>query len=654
MERRRLAAAKLKEDANAMVRVGDRSEALKLYEQGLRLLGLHPACGSAISATWGVVAPPDGDALPQAVTDAVVEATEADAAIKSAVEALGSEGRELLSVLASNAAQMYLDASCLDLGKAIERATAAIDANSANAKAYFRRATAAHDYANNLAKGADALLARAQQDVLRFQELDPEKKAAGLGLGERLARKRTRLQGVLFRDGKAARTSEPDWFREVHDKAIFVCVCGTSAIGRDPLNLPEQLLSMAMQARSKKIISVGVAYVGYKPAGELEMFDEVWQKKYYRMLRLGERPARVPEPTQVHVHGEAYNVWSLLEGRVRVMRVDETRRATGEPVDQDWMRYCAQLLWHGEPFVYQTCRAYMRFAPKWDMHLMNDLKAARERSTHKPILSWMSQTHEEEPWQWVSDSVGCDQKHIVPAATLAAADIDRDFGYIRFRRRDFAYHFGAPPVVAFFTPHNAFSSSDVLLEVPANPLAGNVAAHGRLTCENIRLHTHGWEVHCPRINLTWESSRESRLASRRLAGDEPMRDLSEEDQDRADVQRRRAELCVDPWGEEPVEPEDDFLDLPMPASCFWTCARAGEPEPWPTGREVGNRYRKGISRPMTSFQRVTGIDLERLEVSERARNAGLNSDRDFLDRKSVREAAEQPLFDLPELSSACS
>eukprot|EP00971_Amphidinium_carterae_P202876 4025941-Amphidinium_carterae.1 len=68
---------------------------------------------------------------------------------------------------------------------------------------------------------------------------------------------------------------------------------------------------MAKHAKDKKAITVGVAYVGYKPPGTLEMFTEDWQKKYYRMLNLGERAVAVPEPQQVVVHG-AHNAIHII------------------------------------------------------------------------------------------------------------------------------------------------------------------------------------------------------------------------------------------------------------------------------------------------------------------------------------------------------
>ncbi|CAL1168458.1 unnamed protein product [Cladocopium goreaui] len=271
----------LKEEGNDLAKLGDKAEALKKYEKGIRLLGL---------LNYEL----DDDGL-------------------KAFEQQTPEGRELLSILAANAAQMYLDPSIRQLSKAIQRCSLAIDANPSNAKAYFRRATAAFDYVDHVVKGTDAILAQAQRDIRKFLQMDQEN-AAGKALQEHLARKRQALLGPIMRETeKPDPEIEPEWFQQVNQRAIFVCMCGSSAVGRDQVELPDALLSMASQAKDKKAISVGVAYVGYKAPDELEMFTEEWQKKYYRMLRLGERATRVPKPRQVVVHGEVYSVWSLLE-----------------------------------------------------------------------------------------------------------------------------------------------------------------------------------------------------------------------------------------------------------------------------------------------------------------------------------------------------
>eukprot|EP00913_Durusdinium_trenchii_P013875 g13026.t1 len=452
---------------------GVNNGALKKYEKGIRLLGL----------------------LNYELDDEGLKAFEQQT----------QDGRELLSILAANAAQMYLDPSIRQLSKAIQR-----------------RATAALDYVDHVVKGTDAILAQAQRDVRNGMGCLPQwygyrlsgytavlthrhsqqENAAGKALQERLARKRQALLGPIMRDTeKPDPEIEPEWFQQVNQRAIFVCMCGRCPGG-------------ACQWQDKKAISVGVAYVGYKAPDELEMFTEElmpmkpwapsWQKKYYRMLRLGERATRVPKPRQVVVHGEVYSVWSLLEGRVRVMR------------SAGLLRYCAQLLWHGEPFVFQSCRPYLRFAPMWDQWLRNDLAVALRRSQLKPVISWMSRTHEDEPWQWISQLVdyetcqhnetrGDSSNCTVPPGALAAGDFDKTFGWIRWKRRLFSHSFGIPSPVAFFTPHNAFSTCDILTEVPADPClklvcnahANSLHFHGQLTCENVRLHSHGWDVFTP-------------------------------------------------------------------------------------------------------------------------------------------------------------
>lgn len=608
-ESKRLQAKTFKDEGNDLVRAGKKQEALKKYEKGIRFLGLLNY--------------------------------ELDEDGRQALEDQTLDGRELLSILASNAAQMYMDPDAPQLGKAIERCNLAVEANPNNAKAFFRRATAAYDHADNVAKGADALLAVAQKDIRRFLQLDPDSHA-GKHLQERLARKRQAMLGPIMRDSsKEEQPVEPDWFNEAKKRSVFVCLCGSTATGRDQIDLPDALLSMAMHAKDKKSISVGVAYVGYKGPDELEMFDETWQKKYYRMLHLGERCTRVPQPRQVVVHGEVYNVWSLLEGRVRVMRVGETKQ-NGEKVGVAWMRYCAQLLWHGEPFIYQSCRSYLRFAPKWDENLKNDLAVALRRSQARPILSWMSRCHEDEPWQWVSEKIDYDDNCAVPPGALVALQFDKHFGWIRFRRRYFGHCFGVPVPVAFMTPHNAFSTSEILREVPADPFLNALRFHGQLTCENVKLHTQGWDVFTPSANFTWETSHDAHDAQSKMSGptQEPhCRDVGP-NPGVFEEQKLRCDAMLDPWENKLTSLDEEILDLPVPTPVFWTTVRPKDPSPWDTGRQVGHRFKKGAKRTMTTFERQTGVDMNRQDVSDKSRNAGFNGDRDFEDSKSSAHGKE--------------
>lgn len=609
-EAKRSQAKALKEEGNDLAREGRTEEALRKYEKGIRLLGFP--------------------------------AYDLDEDGQKALEAQSPEGRELLSILASNAAQMYMDPDNRHLGKALDRCSLAIEANPSNTKALFRRATAALEHAEHLAKGVDALLAQGQKDIRRFLQLEPES-AAGRALQDKLSRKRQVMLGPIMREREAgALEVEPDWYQQVKSRATFVCLCGSSATGRDQINLPEALLSMAVQARDKKAISVGVAYVGYRGPDELEMFTEEWQKKYYRMLKLGERATKIPAPRQVSVHGEVYNMWSLLDGRVRVMRVSELRK-NGERVGIGWMRYCAQLLWHGEPFVYQSCRPYLRFAPRWDEHLKNDLAVALRRSEQRPVLSWISRSHEDEPWQWVSDRVDYDDICSMPPGVLVATQFDDHFGWLRFRRRFFSHTFGVPAQVAFFAAHNAFSTSEILIDVPADPFLDSMKFHGQLTCENVRLHSHGWDVYTPCANYTWDSARDVREDSSRLAGatGEPQCKDTGLSPEAFAEQKERADALLDPWENRLTPLDEDVLDLPLPTPIFWTALCPKDPSPWVTGRKVGHRFTKGTARAMTTLERQTGVDLARREVGDRGRNAGFNGDRDFEDSRANVQSRER-------------
>jgi len=606
-ESKRAQAKALKEEGNDLAKEGKKSEALQKYEKGIRMLGL----------------------LNYELDDEGLKAFESQ----------DQEGRELLSILAANAAQMYLDPSIRQLSKAIQRCSLAIDANPSNAKAYFRRATAAFDYADHVAKGADAILAQAQRDIRKFLQMDQDN-AAAKSLQERLSRKRQAVLGPIMREvAKSEPEMEPEWFQQVSDRAIFVCMCGSSAVGRDQLELPDALLSMASHAKDKKAISVGVAYVGFKAPDELEMFTEEWQKKYYRMLRLGERATLVPKPRQVVVHGEVYSVWSLLEGRVRVMRVGETRR-NGEKVGIGWMRYCAQLLWHGEPFCFQSCRPYLRFAPMWDQWLRNDLAVALRKSQLKPVISWMSRTQEDERWQWISPLVDYEGNCTVPPGALAAADFDKHFGWVRWKRRYFSHSFGIPSPVAFFTPHNAFSTCDILTEVPADPCVNSLHFHGQVTCENVRLHSHGWDVFTPCANMTWETTHDSRQVQARLFGNdqEPhCRDQGANPEIFAE-QKARADALLDPWENKLTPMDEEILEMPLPTPVFWTTVRPKDASPWDIGRRVGHRFKKGNKRMLNSFERTCGVDMTRQEVDVKGKNAGFNGDRDFEDATAAMQS----------------
>lgn len=611
-EAKREQARLCREEGNDFVKQKNKPEALKKYEKGIRLLG--------------------------------VLNYELDEDGQKACDELDREGRELLSVLASNAAQMYMDESMKQFAKAMERCNLAVGANANNAKAYFRRASAAYEHADNLAKGADALLAQAQKDVRKFLQFDAES-AAGQNLQKKLARKRQVMQGPILREkaGDEARV-EPEWFQEVKNRAIFVCLCGTKATGRDQLYLPETLLSMALQAKDKKAISVGVAYIGYKPPHELEMFTEAWQKKYFRMLQLGERAVKVPPPQQVVVHGEVYNIWSLLEGRVRVMRVNETKK-NGEKVGIGWMRYCAQLLWHGEPWVYQTCRPYMRFAPKWDESLSEGLRLAERRLQTRPVLSWISRSQEDEAWQWQSDMVDRNGNCDIPSGTIAAVEFDRMTGWVRWRKRFFNHTFKSPVQIGFFTPHNAFSSSEILSSVPADPLLNAITLHGQVTCENVRLHTHGWDIAAPTANYTWDTTQDMNEAILDLlGGPDPNAVDKGPNPELFDEQKVRADSCVNPWENSLTALDEEMLDMPVPTPSFWTTLRPQDPNPWETGRTVGqHRFRKGAKRTMTNFEKLTGVDFYKQEINERSRNAGFSGDRDFEDSKALLLQQENEL-----------
>jgi len=187
--------------------------------------------------------------------------------------------------------------------------------------------------------------------------------------------------------------------------------------------------------------------------------------------------------------------------------------------------------------------------------------------------------------------------------------------------------------VAFFTPHNAFSSAEILREVPAHPLVNTLQFHGQLTLENLRLYTHGWDVISPTANVTWETTHDSHETNGRLTGAiaEPYcRDrgdtphIFDEQKVRADLllSRKRPSTMLD----------GELLDMPTPTPSFWTTLRRTDPSPWDLARDLDcGAFQKGLARDAESYGRATGVFLEGQQVTELSMNAGLLGDKDFDD-----------------------
>eukprot|EP00746_Dinoflagellata_sp_MGD_P007259 gnl/MRDRNA2_/MRDRNA2_114334_c0_seq1.p1 gnl/MRDRNA2_/MRDRNA2_114334_c0~~gnl/MRDRNA2_/MRDRNA2_114334_c0_seq1.p1 ORF type:complete len:684 (-),score=117.40 gnl/MRDRNA2_/MRDRNA2_114334_c0_seq1:30-2081(-) len=626
--KRRAQAMDLKEQGNDLAKAGDKVEAAKRYQRGIRLLEPYMETGR-----------------------------------------LKEDALQELSVLASNCSQMYMDPSNKKLDMAMDRCDLAIKANPKNAKAFFRRATAACERADNLAKGTDAMLAGAQADLRKFLELDPES-AAGRSLLEKVTRKRQTLEQEMRPKGDNAPKKDPafpDWFRFAKNRGVFVSLICRSE--QDVDYIEETLLSMATHAKDKWTISVGVAYIPYTKTqrdfmdvpgdfewqekwkkydpSDLQICQEQWQKQYFRMLNLGERGTKVPKPHNVNICGEVYPVWSLLEGRIRVMRVEKTR-SNGEQVGTAWLRYCSQLLWHGEPYVFQSTRAYLRFQPNWDEQFKRDLQlASRKPSGIKAVISYTGVPHDYREWKWVSEEgVNYDGHCTHPSGCIAATEFDKNGGCLKFRRRWFIHGFYQPPVVAFYTGQIAFSSSDILMECPADPALNSLRFHEQLTVENIRLHTHGWDVHTASANYVFETNHDDDDRREMLEGpyyerDDNNQPIYPERSDFAKAQLARAECSLDPWENKLSPMDEELMDYPVPTPEFWTGPDKKLACPWPTSRKSTYRWRKGKNRTITSFERMSGVDFTKKEVGERAKNGGFQGDKDFTDNKvAVQQSAD--------------
>ena len=152
---RRAQAGALKEEGNALAKAGKKADACIKYEEGMCTLGVPPF--------GGMLELPDEQRA-------------------AALQALDGATRELLSTLASNAAQMYLDPDATQFGDglnlAVEMCSAALEANPSNAKAYFRRASALYERADGGGKMANEMLALAQIDIQKFLQTDPQNSAA--------------------------------------------------------------------------------------------------------------------------------------------------------------------------------------------------------------------------------------------------------------------------------------------------------------------------------------------------------------------------------------------------------------------------------------------------------------------------------------------
>lgn len=528
------------------------------------------------------------------------------------------------------------------------------------------------------------MLAGAQADLRKFLEMDPES-AAGKGLLEKVTRKRQALDKSSRPKGSNAPPKEPevpDWFRKAKDRMVFVSLIARS---RDEVNyINETLLSMAYHAKDKWALSVGVAYCpyvkrrcefdkedqwkAYNP-DELQICGAEWQKQYFRMLNLGERSTSVPKPRNVNVRGEIYPVWSLLEGRIRIIRMatqvvkDEREQKkphdihdpvyyqslfkphikllNGEEVGPAWAQYCSQLLWHGEPYVFQSIRSYLRFMPRWDEHFKRDLyHASRKPSGIKAVLSCIGISHDYREWRWRSEcGVDGDGNVSHPGGCVVATKFDGNGGCLKFRRRWFLHSFSVPPAVAFHAGQVTFSSSDILVDAPADPGLNSLMFHEQLTVENVRLHTHGWDVHAPSGNYLFEThgganddvARREMLEGPYYKKDDNNKDIYPERSEIAKAQKIRADYTLEPWESKLAPLDEELLDYPLPTPNFWTGPERNESSPWITGRTSKYRWRKGETRTMTSFERMSGVDFTKKEVAKRALNGGFSADIDFID-----------------------
>merc|ERR1719388_201975 len=132
--------------------------------------------------------------------------------------------------------------------------------------------------------------------------------------------------------------------------------------------------------------------------------------------------------------------------------------------------------------------------------------------------------------------------------------------------------------------------------------------------------------------------------------DDQNKDIYPDRSEFAKAQMPRAECCLDPWENNLAPLDEELLDYPLPTPEWWTGPEKNHPSPWLTGRKSTYRWRKGKSRTITSFERMSGLDFTKKEVGERAKNGGFVSDRDFSDNKVAVQQSDDALRDRHEKS----
>ncbi len=150
-----------------------------------------------------------------------------------------------------------------------------------------------------------------------------------------------------------------------------------------------------------------------------------------------------------------------------------------------WARAEALSLWQGEEYVLQI-DAHMRFAPGWDMLLLDCLARCPTRSA---LLSTMPPNYD--PPEKLQDcSWGIPLAHVKRLGTEKEMQPLHIAGHFR----PLIQTANQPVLGAFVVGNFMFAPSEVIVQVPFDP---HIYFRGQELVYSTRLWTHGWDIYQP-------------------------------------------------------------------------------------------------------------------------------------------------------------
>lgn len=264
---------------------------------------------------------------------------------------------------------------------------------------------------------------------------------------------------------------------------IFISIAAYS----DP-ELPNTLRALLMHARQPHLLYVGLVWQGSEDpltSADITELARLWGED---PGRLGPHPdGKLPLPGDRKIEREV-----LLGGRIRLVRM-KLQEARGPC----WARYLAQLLWSGEE-LYLQLDSHMRFVPKWDEHMREQLLWCKRQSP-KPVLCCYGRPY----------SLGMPPDWVPPGNMTAALNCAGFFdkaNILNIRYRTLQEDWDHPQRSFYWSAHFSFSSAEVLQEVPYDPQL-LMLFYGEEILTTVRLFTHGWDLYSPARGLVfhlWE------------------------------------------------------------------------------------------------------------------------------------------------------